>query len=348
MALEVALLECSQHEIGIQWDRYVRSHPAASGYHSLGWRRVIEQTFGYKTYYLYAQEHGEIVGVLPLACIKTPLFGRFLVSLPFTTYGGLVGAAPRVDRELLEAAVGMARSLNASHIEFRHLEAGPLELPTKSHKVTMWLDLPSSVDGLWERFRTELRTDIRKRMKEGVEVRIGGTEELGNFYRVYSTNMRDLGSPACPSEFFSTILHEWPGSAWIATAYFHGEAVASGLLLGFRDTIEIPWASSLREKRRLRPNMLLYWECLRHAIAGGFRRFDFGRSTPASGTFTFKKQWGAKPVPVHWQYWLASPDGSIPDVNPANPKFARAIQIWQRLPLWATRLLGPRLARFFP
>ena len=171
---------------------------------------------------------------------------------------------------------------------------------------------PESVDTLWQGVPTELRTDIRKRIKDGLEVRIGGAEELENFYHVYSTNMRDVGTPVYPKAFFTTILTKWPGSAWIATCVYQGEAVASAFLLGFRGTLEIPWASSLKTRKSLRPNMLLHWECLRHAIASGFTRFDFGRSPLSGGTQTFKSQWGARAVPLYWQYWLPRGAG-IPD-----------------------------------
>jgi serine/alanine adding enzyme len=52
-------------------------------------------------------------------------------------------------------------------------------------------------------------------------------------------------------------------------------------------------------------------------------------------------------VPLYWQYWLAR-GTEIPAVNRENPRFTPAIRIWQRLPLWLTRLVGPRLARHFP
>jgi FemAB-related protein (PEP-CTERM system-associated) len=160
--------------------------------------------------------------------------------------------------------------------------------------------------------------------------------------------MRDLGTPAYPRAFFASILAEWPGTSWIATCVHRGEVVASGFLLGYRGTLEIPWASSLREMKSLRPNMLLYWECLRHAIATGFARFDFGRSTQDAGTFAFKKQWGARPVPLFWQYWMATSGAPLPDVSRENPKFDAAIRMWRRLPVAVTQLIGPRIVKYLP
>lgn len=86
---------------------------------------------------------------------------------------------------------------------------------------------------------------------------------------------------------------------------------------------------------------------LRFCVERGFKAFDFGRSTPNEGTFHFKKQWGAEPHELVWEYWTA-PGHSLPNLNPANPKFSLAIQAWQRLPLAVASALGPRIVRNIP
>ena len=40
-------------------------------------------------------------------------------------------------------------------------------------------------------------------------------------------------------------------------------------------------------------NMLMYWHLLQRTIQRGNRTFDFGRSSESSGTYRFKRQWGA-------------------------------------------------------
>ena len=110
--------------------------------------------------------------------------------------------------------------------------------------------------------------------------------------------------------------------------------------------VEIPWASSIRDYNALCPNHLLYWHALETAITEGAEVFDFGRSTPGEGTFKFKEQWGAEPVPLHWEYWLAS--GALPDHSPKNPKFQLVIETWKRLPLAVANQLGPAIVRLIP
>jgi FemAB-related protein (PEP-CTERM system-associated) len=176
---------------------------------------------------------------------------------------------------------------------------------------------------------------------------VGGEDLLDGFYDVFSANMRDLGTPVYPKRFFRNILRQFPSRTWIVSVYSGHTVVASGLIVAFRDRIEIPWASSLRRFNRFSPNMLLYWTCLEFACTQGYRLFDFGRSTPNESTYRFKEQWGAKPHPLYWYYWL--PDGRpIPQVNPRNPKYRSAIAVWQHLPVSLTRLIGPAIVKYIP
>ena len=123
--------------------------------------------------------------------------------------------------------------------------------------------------------------------------------------------------------------------------------MAAGLTYRTGSLIEIPWASSVRDFNPLCPNHLLYWHAIETAAAEGIGVFDFGRSTPNEGTFKFKEQWGAEPVALHWEYWLASGD-ALPDQSPKNPKFRLAIESWKHLPLWLANAVGPRVVRSIP
>ena len=329
-------------------DAFVGAEEGASLYHLYRWRSVIEDCFGHRCLYLVRQgDGGAIRGVLPLAHLRSALFGNFLVSLPYFNYGG-VCAKDEESRGLLVAeAARLAAERGASHIEFR--QEHPLDggLPSKTHKVSMRLDLPATDGQLWTSLPSKLRSQIRRPRKEGMTVRTGGVEELDGFYEVFSVNMRDLGTPVYPKRFFRTMLDRFPGNAWICTVRNGCTPVASGFLIGFKNRLEVPWASSLRKYNRLGPNMLLYWSCLEFACKQGFRVFDFGRSTADGSTYRFKEQWGASPYPLHWHYWMAK-GGALPEINPENPRYRLAIRVWKRLPVPLTRLLGPSLVRNIP
>jgi serine/alanine adding enzyme len=329
------------------WDAYVRSHQSAFAYHQSGWKAVIEQSFGHQTRYLQAIEGKRIVGILPLVVMKSLLFGRFVVSLPYFNYAGILADDQDAEQALLDAARSVAIDEAAAHLELRHGASHGLGLIPKRHKVTMLLGLQSDVESQWRAFDPKLRNQIRKAEKSGVDIQIGGKELLGSFYQIFARNMRDLGTPVYGKGFFQAILRNFPVSTKVFVAFIKERPVAVGLVVTYKDTVEMPWAASLREYRHLCGNMLVYWEAIKFSIKQGFRTFDFGRSSPDGGTFRFKEQWGGRPVPLTWEYWTVNP-GQLPEMSPSNPKYQWPIQIWKRLPMQVANRVGPLIARAIP
>ncbi|MCA9734222.1 MAG: FemAB family PEP-CTERM system-associated protein [Deferribacteres bacterium] len=328
-------------------EEYIRSAADGKIYHLPAIQQLIQETFGHETFYLQALEAGEVCGVLPLVHMKNRIFGNFIISVPFFNYGGVCASNASVRNELLEEAIAITRKQQASHLELRHVDRHFENLPGKSHKVAMILDLPETEELLWESFKSKLRSQIRKPEKEGLTIRIGKEELLEDYYKIFSVNMRDLGTPVYSIKLFANMLRYFPQNAWIVAAYKENVAVAAGFVLGFGDTMEIPWASSLREYNRLAGNMMMYWHSLKLAIDQGYKKFDFGRSTPNEGTYKFKAQWGAEPLPLNWEYWLADGD-QMPDISPNNAKYQAAIKIWQKIPLPITKFLGPAIVKNIP
>jgi serine/alanine adding enzyme len=330
------------------WDLFVESRADATSHHRYGWKTVLEKSLGHPCHYLAAiDDNGDWQGILPLVHMRSRLFGSYLISLPYLNYGGLLCRSEAAAAALLEAAGNIRRSGGASYAELRHIARRPDEIPTRQHKVTMILDLAASDEEQWKAFDPKLRNQIRKAQKSGLQYRHGGLDLLDDFYEVFARNMRDLGSPVYPKRLFRNMLETFPDTSAIAAVLHEEKIIAAGIVLWFRDTVEVPSASSLRDYRAMCPNNLLYWETIRFAIGRGFRRFDFGRSTPGEGTYNFKKQWGALPVPLHWQYLLGE-GAPLPQLNADNPKYRLAIRVWQRLPVALTKLLGPRIVRNIP
>ena len=329
------------------WDAYVRGHQSSFGYHQSGWKAVIEQSFGHQTRYLQAIDGKRIVGILPLVVMKSLLFGRFVVSLPYFNYGGILADHHDAEQALLDNARSLALDETATHLELRHRAPHGLGLIPKRHKVTMLLELESDVERQWRAFDPKLRNQVRKAEKSGLKIQTGGEELLDSFYRIFARNMRDLGTPVYGKEFFQATLTNFPTSTRIFVCHLQEQPVAAGLIVTFKDTVEMPWAASLREYRHLCGNMLVYWEAIKFSIMQGSRTFDFGRSTPDGGTFKFKEQWGSRPVPLTWEYWTVNP-GQLPEMSPSNSKYQWPIQIWKRLPMPVANRVGPLIARAIP
>jgi FemAB-related protein (PEP-CTERM system-associated) len=313
-----------------------------------GWLRVLEAGLGHTPYCLEAVTDGETRGLLPLAYVRSLLFGRFLVSLPYLNSGGVLADDDETASALLDRAVVLADQLNVRYLELRHEQVlGHSALAhNRDDKVHMRLALPATVGTLWDALPPKVRNQVRKGQKNGLEVAWGGRELLREFHGVFSRNMRDLGTPAYGKRLFARVLDQFPGQAEIAVVRAGRLPVAAALLLHGWGVTEVPSASSLRNYNHTCANMLLYWNLLARAVERGQAVFDFGRSSRDSPTFRFKKQWGAAPVAAAWQYHLRS--GGVRDMCADNPRYRRLVRIWQWLPVTLTRLVGPMIVRGIP
>lgn len=330
-----------------RWDDFVFGHPRASLYHSYRWREVITRSFAHQSFYYIATDAtGHVQGILPIIRLRSRLFGDFGVSMPFFNYGGALSHSVDITTALLAYAVQEAKQCGLKHLEIRSTQP-VADWPARTDKVSMILRLPDSEEGLAAQIGTKVRAQIKRAQQEPTETRIASKELLDDFYRVFAINMRDLGTPVYARGFFENILDMWPAQARLIVVYLRGKPVAGAFLLGDREMLEIPWASTLRKANPLNINMLLYWEVLKFAIAQRYSFFDFGRSTRDAGTFRFKKQWGAEPLQHYWHYWLAD-GGALPELKPDSPKFRFAIACWQRLPVFLTRWIGPPIVKNLP
>jgi FemAB-related protein (PEP-CTERM system-associated) len=331
-----------------EWESFIQSVQETTAYHQFKWKTVITKSFGHPCHYLgVVDSKGEWQGALPLVHVCSKFFGNFLISVPFVNYGGLLYKTDSAANVLLKEAEQLRRCLGATHVELRHVGETLKGVPTRQHKVTMILDLAVDVEAQWRTFNAKLRNQIRKAQKSGLQFVAGHLELLDGFYEVFARNMRDLGTPVYAKSFFYNILEAFPESTTIFAVYHNTKIIAAGIGSWFRETLEIPWASSINDYKILCPNNMLYWEAIQFAIRNGFSKFDFGRSTPNEGTYNFKRQWGAQPVQLFWQYLMDS-QSSVPDLNPSNPRYQTAVRIWQRLPLPVTRIFGPMIVRNIP
>ena len=324
------------------WDDFVRATEGATFCHLYGWRGILSDVLGRKPHYLAARdEAGAIRGVLPMALHRSLFFGHRLVSLPFLNYGGPRGE-PGAVQMLLDEAVARAEGLGAV-LELRSRQRLSTDLPISQRKVTVLLPLPDDSETLWTDFKSKVRSQIRRPMKEDMEPRIG-PDQLEPFYQVFAHNMRDLGTPVLPQTLFERLRETFPEEIVFAAIYYEGRPVAGGAGFVFNDEFEITWASALYDLSRKAPNMLLYWSLMEEMIERGVSTFNFGRCTPGEGTHRFKMQWGGHDEPLPWVVW---PQEATEDDGPGRLAGA-ASSAWRKLPVSLTTRIGPYMARQLP
>jgi FemAB-related protein (PEP-CTERM system-associated) len=330
---------------GAAWDAFVRAQPGWTHFHLFGWQRVIQSVFGHDCPYLAATDvQGRIVGILPLVHVRSFVFGQFLVSMPFVNYGGPLGSDTAI-RELASFATGLAADAHGALLELRSRNALPLQLPVSHRKITVTRELPPTADALWSSLSAKVRSQIRRPKKERVILRFG-PDQLGPFFQVFSTHMRDLGTPTQPRQLFEALLAEFGDDIVFCAAYLGNTPIAAGCSIGWGNECEMTWASSLVQFKSVSANMLLYWGMMEHAITRGITTFNFGRCTPGSGTHRFKEQWGGRDEPLWWYH--ASERGVMKAPSPSDSAYSWGPRVWKKLPVAVATTLGPRIVRFIP
>ncbi|MFO0706486.1 MAG: FemAB family XrtA/PEP-CTERM system-associated protein [Nitrospira sp.] len=327
------------------WAQYVLRAPDATVGHDWAWRGVIRAAYGHEAVYLIARDAGCIRGILPLIEMRSPFGRASWASMPFMDYGGVCADDSRVAALLIQEARRLSRACGASALELRQLKELSDIPASRGDKVTMVLDLTGGEASIWKGLPAKVRNQVRKAEKSGLSTVVGGAELLEEFYRVFVVNMRDLGSPVHGFPFF-TAMADGFGAKLRVRLVREGEKTVGGLIrICFKDTVLVPWASALREYFPKCPNNLLYWHEIQDACAGAYKIFDFGRSSIGSGTYEFKRQWGAHPAPLFW-YVLGDEAASGNAVDGTSLKYRLIREVWKRLPVGMSAAVGPRIRKY--
>jgi FemAB-related protein (PEP-CTERM system-associated) len=330
------------------WDHYVRAHPHATFFHLAGWRRVIEQAFRHRTHYLVAEQDGAIAGVLPLAQVKTRLFGHTLISLPFCVYGGPLAEDAATGAALAVEAAALGRRLGAAATELRFLQdpaAGALDeswMRRDALYVTFRKAISGDDDANLKAIPRKQRAMVRKGIDRGLVASVGRDVDL--LHRIYAESVRNLGTPVFSRGYFR-LLAEVFGAEMDVVAIADADApVAAVMNFYWRDEVLPYYGGGTAQARQCYANDFMYWSVMRLAAARGARLFDFGRSKEGTGAFSFKKNWGFTPASLPYFFNLP-PGKAIPENNPLNPKYRMMIAAWQKLPLPVANAIGPFIVR---
>jgi FemAB-related protein (PEP-CTERM system-associated) len=330
----------------VEWDAFVRSTPGGSPFHLLAWKRAVETAFGHRSHYLMAWRDGAVEAVLPLFEIRGLFGGRGLVSVPYGVYGGICAATPAAASALVEAASALARRVGASYVELRHRPGHALDLPTKTLYVTFSRPISGSEEENLAAIPRKQRRMTRQGLKNGLRPELG-VRHLDRFWDIYAHSVHALGSPVFPRRLFRAIAQEFGKDCELLTIWKDETAVSGVLTLFFEDQVLPYYGGALSEALPYAVNDFMYWELLSYAAEAGYRTFDFGRSREGTGAYHFKRHWGFEPVLLPYQYILR--DGHpMPNLSPSNPRMHVAVQIWKRLPLPMTKVIGPWLTRYLP
>jgi FemAB-related protein (PEP-CTERM system-associated) len=332
-------------------DAWVLACEGGSPFHRPKWLKAIEAGTGQEAHCLIAERggresSGEIVGLLPLHIMHSPLFGRALVSSGFAVGGGILSASNAATKRLAEAAWNFAECRSCPTVELRGgaLPGGNWIQKSDAHANFTRALTANEEDELLAIPRKQ-RAEVRKGLQNEMTIQTGNSQrDRDMHYAVYAESVRNLGTPVFPKALMNAVLDAFGGEADILTVLEGTRPVASVLSLYHNGAVMPYWGGGIWDARRLRANDVMYYALMNHARERGCDSFDFGRSKTGSGAYHFKKNWGFEAEPM--AYAVRTADGSAPrDVNPNSPKYKAQIAIWQKLPLGIANRLGPWIAK---
>ena len=343
MAAELRVGELDEQRFD-DWDRFVAQCPDATFFHRAGWKRVIERSFGHRTYYLFAERDGSIQGVLPLVHVDSMLFGKSLSSLAFCVYGGPVATTSEAIEALDRAARALAERLDVAHLEYRQLSPRPYAGAVE--KADLYVTFRKAIDPDVEKNMLAIPRKQRAMVRKGQKFGLRSVEDsdCARLYKCYSESVRNLGTPVFSRRYFDELKREFGSDCEVLVIEHESEPISAVLSFYFRDEVLPYYGGGTARARDFAANDFMYWEVMRRACERGYRLFDFGRSKRGTGAFDFKKNWGFSAQALPYQYILRRGD-KPPDVNPLNPKFRLFVEAWKRLPLPVANLLGPYIVR---
>ncbi|WP_300463390.1 FemAB family XrtA/PEP-CTERM system-associated protein [Desulfobacula sp.] len=325
------------------WDTYVLTHPLGTVFHLTAWKNVVEKSFGHRSQYFIAEHQEKICGIFPVFEIKSLLFGHFFISVPFAEIGGPLTDNREIERALIEKAAKLTENHKAQYLEIRNRKEIP-GLKTKSLYYNFRKEISSDHDENLKAIPRKSRAMVRNAIKKGL-VSETGHHLLHDFYKILALNYHRLGTPIFPKKFFKNFLSEYKEKADILLIKTKQGEPAAAVLFFIHKVQMVPYyAGSDFTFRHLGPNDFMYWELMKLAVEKDCRVFDYGRSKEGTGSFSFKKHWGFTPQPLAYQYHLATAE-NIPNLSPANPKYQKKIQMWQKMPHSLTKFLGPFISR---
>ncbi len=324
------------------WDAFVHACPEATFFHKSGWQTVIEQAFGHRTHYLLAERDHALVGVLPLTEVKSLLFGHALVSNIFCDYCGIAAADDAARNALDQHAQTLARELNVGHLEYRQLKAMHRDWPGNDLYFAFRKAIDPDVETNMQAIPRKQRAMVRKGIKNGLTSELDDGVE--RFFALFADNVKRHGTPALPKRYFSLLREVFGKDCEILTVLHQSRPISSVLTFYFRDEVLPHHAGDSEDARNLAANDFKYWELMRTGCERGYRLFDYGRSKLGTGPYSFKKNWGFEPVPLHYEYYLVNAT-SVPEHNPLNPKYRLFIKMWRMLPMSVANALGPHIVK---
>jgi GNAT acetyltransferase-like protein len=286
------------------WDDLVRTNPRGCFFHGAAWPTVLRNTYGHTPYYFLAREGNQLVALLPVLEVSSPITGRRGVSLPFTDECPPLISGPVTAEALLQQAIEFGRSRKWRYFECRGIERSAIAAPPSISFCGHHLELAGGEDRLFADFDSSVRRAIRKAEKAGVQVEVANTlDAIQTFYALHCKTRKRHGLPPQSFLFFRQIQEHIlsRGQGFVVLGRFEGRPIAAAVFFHLGSQAIYKYGASDPAFLHLRANDLVMWKAIRWHSRGGYTSLHFGRtSTGNEGLRRFKRGFGAAEDTIHY------------------------------------------------
>jgi len=330
------------------WDALLLRSGDNSFFHTAGWARVLEESYGFKPLYIARSEGGQLSLLMPMMEVPSLFRGRRGVCLPFTDRCAPLALEPGTVVDAVRESIDYGKKQGWRSIEWRDDNFGPLGASASNTYLTHEITLRKSETELFGGLRAGNRRNVRKALRGGVSVRIERSEKaLKSFYRLNCLTRKRHGLPPQPYIFFKKV-HEYIFSldlGRIFSAHFAGRVIAAAVFFNFGNEALFKYGASEMDRRRLRPNNLIMWEALKWHNQRDFARLSLGRTEPRDlGLLRYKRAWGGEERPLRYFRYDLGKDDYLSGLPTEGDSLRHLLS---KTPSWISRILGRLFYRHF-
>jgi CelD/BcsL family acetyltransferase involved in cellulose biosynthesis len=294
-----------------RWDELAARHSGASVFHSSGWLRALQLSYGYEPIaYTLSSPRSEVVNAVVFSRIRSWATGRRLVSLPFSDH-----CEPLVDRdvdaaEILSHVCWEAARNGSRFVEIRPLAFGcemlhsQIGFEISKSFILHGTDLRPALDELFRSFHKDcVQRKIRRAERERLEYKEGRSEELLRmFFDLTLKTRRKHRLPPQPISWFRSLVNFLGDHLRIRVALKGDRPVAAIMTMAWKNTLVYKYGCSDLELANLGGTPLVFWKAIQAAKADDLSWLDLGRSdADNAGLLAFKDHWAANRSTL--SYW---------------------------------------------
>ncbi len=163
--------------------------------------------------------------MLPLAQVKSLLFGHALVSLPFARLRRRGRRRRRRRRPRSRTRRRRWRErLGVDHLELRNVAARHPDWPTQDLYVTFRKEILPDVEANMLAIPRKQRAMVRKGIKNGLRSEIDAAPD--RFFALYADNVHRHGTPALPRRYFEALQRVFGADCEVLTVVDAGGQAA--------------------------------------------------------------------------------------------------------------------------